>query len=639
MANIGDQLLTPESGWKRITETEILDNSNHDSSWTIVDNSSYYNGKFLKCSADSNDLTFYIKSKNFRFISSGGVSRASDCTILVNDVVYDANLKNTTGYICLLFEQTGLNDVNKIVLCSGTNSTYKFVLDCIDIDLDGSLVTEAEYNPVRKFPVLIGDNTITSETNVANYAKTLINGEKQLLISSTLESIYVTDGAGLYTKVASKGITSQEITDIESNVTNAVTTNVKADFFSKTDTQDYIDGKLSNKIDKIDGYGLSENNFSTVYKDKLDTFNTSSFVEDSSYVHTDNNFTNIYKMKVDSLTNDTKYVGMFDTLSDRDSYSGDLIVGLWCSILVDTNYGSKKTKYIYNGTQWIYAGTYSDDTILIDDSAITETNITWSANKLTSELSLKSNKTEVDTTFNVINTKLDKKLEVSNLKQGNNISLDTDQYGNITISSTGGTSTGTGSSNYELLSNKPKINGITVIGNKTSEDLKLLSSSYASTEIEGSVKYADKAKIVDVTGQLNGSMQYYGVGNGGTLSDTTLKMRPFPIGTVTDRIDTLTFDLLTKDVPQSIQFVREIQDINCFVQAFKKEDDSIDKTDVFEDYTNELVGNHSDDVVCDTTNGLSINDIHKYSTTINSDGMYETDIININDFAEIIKIK
>lgn len=202
MANIGDQLLQPESGWKRITETEILDNSTHDNTWVLYEHSSYYNGKFLRCTADSNELTFYIKSKNFRFISSGGTSRATDCTISINDTTYDANLKNTTGYICLLLEKTNLNDINKIVLRSGTNGDFKFVLDCIDIDMDGSLVTEAEYNKGSKFPVLIGDDTITSETNIANYANTLVNGEKQLLISDKLKSIYVTDGQGSYTKLS-----------------------------------------------------------------------------------------------------------------------------------------------------------------------------------------------------------------------------------------------------------------------------------------------------------------------------------------------------------------------------------------------------------------------------------------------------
>ena len=455
----------------------------------------------------------------------------------------------------------------------------------------------------------------------------------------TLENLEEYD-TGLKEKINENFTTKEELSNIETSLTQSVTDSVKTDFFSKTETQDYINNAVSNKVDKVDGYGLSENNFSNSYKNILDNLNANAFVKDTNYVHTDNNFTNIYKMKLDTLTNDSKYIGLFDTITDRDSYSGALSIGLWCSVLVDDNYGAKKTKYIYDGAQWNYAGTYNDDSFLIDDSATTDTNVGWSANKITNELKAKADKSETDTAIADINTALDKKLEVSNLKQGTNVSLDVDQYGNVTINATTGSSTGgSGTSDYELLSNKPKINGITILGDKSAKDLKLLSDSYASTENEGSVKMADKAKTIDITDQLIGSAQYYGVGNGGTLSDTALRLRPFPIGTSTNRIDTLDFDILTKDVPQSIPFVREIADVNCFVQAFKQEEAELNITDVFEDYNNELVSNHSENINCDVSNGLSINDSYKYNTGLNGDRLYETNIINKTDFIEILSIK
>ena len=75
------------------------------------------------------------------------------------------------------------------------------------------------------------------------------------------------------------------------------------------------------------------------------------------------------------------------------------------------------------------------------------------------------------------------------------------------------------------------------------------------------------------------------------------------------------------------------------MQAFKKEDDELNVTESFEDYTNELVSNHSENVNCNITNGLGITDIHTYSMVINSDGMYESDIIDKNDFIEIIGLE
>lgn len=434
--------------------------------------------------------------------------------------------------------------------------------------------------------------------------------------------------------------TKTDLSNAESTIESNVITSLQPQFFTKDECVDYLNSRLDKKVDKVDGRGLSKNDFTDAYKDTLDNLNLDDFVRDPNYVHSDNNFTNIYKMKLDNLTNDSKYIGLFDTISDRDSYSGTLSIGLWCSVLMDDNHGSKKTKYIYDGTQWNYAGTYKDDMFLIDDTAIMDTSVGWSANKINNELKAKANKSDFETSINEINTKLDDKLEINNIKAGQNVSIDTDSYGNLTINSTAsGSSTTGGATDYELLSNKPKINGVTVLGNKTSEDLKLLSISYASDVNEGSVKMADKAKEIDVEGQLNGSAQYYGVGNGGTLNDTTLKLRPFPVGTATDRIDTLEFSILTKDIPQSIPFTRELSELNCFVQAFKKDDDETNVTDPFEEFTNELVCNHSDGINCDVSNGLSINDSYEYNTGLNGDRLYETNIINKTDFIEILSIK
>ena len=432
-----------------------------------------------------------------------------------------------------------------------------------------------------------------------------------------------------------KFLLKSEIDEVVTDIENSV----KSDFFTKDETQDYITNKLDRKVDKVDGYGLSENNFSNTYKDTLDNLNLDDFVKDENYIHTDNNFSNIYKQKIDNLTNDSKYIGLFDSLTDRDSYTETLTTGLWCSVLSDDDYNQKKTKYIYDGTSWIYGGTYTDDGFLIDDTITDSENVGWSSKKITNELDLKADKLTVETSINEINDKLEEKLELSNLKAGTNISIDTDQYGNATINATGSGTGADGTSDFEMLSNKPKINGITIIGEKTSKDLGLLDISYASEKNEGSVKLADKAKEVDIEGQLDGNAKYYGVASGGTNEDNTLKLRPFPVGLATERIDTLTFDILTKDVPQSIPFAREIPTVNCFVQAFKQEEAELNITDVFEDYNNELVSNHTENVTCDTNIGLSIKDTYEYSSSLNNYDCYESEEINVNDYIELIKIK
>ena len=433
--------------------------------------------------------------------------------------------------------------------------------------------------------------------------------------------------------------TKTDLSNSESTIESNVITSLQPQFFTKDEAKDYIDNRLNDKVDKVDNMGLSQNNFTDAYKNTLDTLDLSDIVRDPLYVRTENNFSNIYKQKLDNLTNDSKYIGLFDTKAELDAYNTDLTTGLWGSVLVDETQGNKKTKYIYDGTQFVFAGLYSDDSFLIDDSAIDSESLGWSTKKLTTELNKKANKLDVDTSIDEINDKLDKKLEITNLKAGTNISIDTDQYGNATINATGSGTGADGTSDFEMLSNKPKINGITIIGEKTSKDLGLLDSSYASEENEGSVKLADKAKEIDIEGQLDGTAKYYGVANGGTSEDNTLKLRPFPVGLATERIETLDFEILTKDVPQSIPFAREIPTVNCFVQAFKQEDSELNVTDVFENYTNENVSNYSENINCDVSNGLSINDSYKYNTGLNGDRLYETNIINKTDFIEILSIK
>ena len=221
------------------------------------------------------------------------------------------------------------------------------------------------------------------------------------------------------------------------------------------------------------------------YDEKLKQFINNNYeqkdadiVRDADYVHTDNNFDDAYKLKVDSMTGGSVYIGLFNTLADRDTYSDTLVNGMWCSVESDDNYSNKKTKYRYDGSQWLYDGTYMDDTFGIDDNSTTSTNNGWSANKLSEELDKKANiddiptkvseltndsdfisSTQVDSTYmktedytgtgttpvNVAETlegltktieELNKSISVDNIIAGENIEITEDGNGILTISST-----------------------------------------------------------------------------------------------------------------------------------------------------------------------------------------------------------
>ena len=149
--------------------------------------------------------------------------------------------------------------------------------------------------------------------------------------------------------------TKTDLSNAESTIESNVITSLQPQFFTKDECVDYLNSKMDTKVDKIPNMGLSKNDFTDAYKNTLDTLDLSDIVRDPLYVRTENNFSNIYKQKLDNLTNDSKYIGLFDTKAELDAYNTDLTTGLWGSVLVDETQGNKKTKYIYDGTQFIFA--------------------------------------------------------------------------------------------------------------------------------------------------------------------------------------------------------------------------------------------------------------------------------------------
>ena len=216
MATVGQQLLQPETGWKRFDDAyeKIVYSGN--GTWYNYSgaqgvghyNSTYHStqvyGSSFPVVKTGYKTVIYTCTSNVRLIGYSNTFTCKSVNVLIDDVLIESFGTNviTGGEItqCLLYEKTGLEKkIHKIEFV--TNDLNQMIIDAFDIDADGYLITEAEYSQGTKFPVLIGDDTITSETNIANYASTLVNGEKKLLVSSVLESIYVTDGAGGYTQV------------------------------------------------------------------------------------------------------------------------------------------------------------------------------------------------------------------------------------------------------------------------------------------------------------------------------------------------------------------------------------------------------------------------------------------------------
>ena len=189
-----------------------------------------------------------------------------------------------------------------------------------------------------------------------------------------------------------------------------------------------------------------------------------------------------------------------------------------------------------------------------------------------------------------------------------------------------------GTSDFEMLSNKPKINGITILGDKTSKDLGLLDSSYASDINEGSVKMADNLSTIKNTSPL----QYYGTDN-----DNKLGMHYFPINM--DKTNTGIEQKIALDAKANtditINSALDISDNKIVIDAYKLVDGTQDihTTKVFDNTEAHNFFYDKDNVAF--TDSMHVKKEHEYAITLNVDSVYESEIINKNDFIEILGLE
>lgn len=159
MANVGEQLLQPEAGWKRIEDNDekliYLGNWNHINGDYSGGNISYTPDKKAK-------VKLYVKTNKIRLIyQSGRNYNPTDDSITIDGNNYLINSKQfgVENRYTLVFEKNNLdNTIHEVILNPGTNGAYSITLDAIDISESGYLLTEDEYNKLISFNYLIYDN-------------------------------------------------------------------------------------------------------------------------------------------------------------------------------------------------------------------------------------------------------------------------------------------------------------------------------------------------------------------------------------------------------------------------------------------------------------------------------------------------
>ena len=133
MANIGDQLLQPEVGWKRIDDTNI--NIRYSSNMISEQNSSCHNNTNHYSKTDGAYYEFYKYYSNFRLIAGRYMNK--NYKIEIDEVEYPTpDITFEQDYYCLAYEKLNMGKTIhhiKFTKISGTS----FELDSIDIYEDG----------------------------------------------------------------------------------------------------------------------------------------------------------------------------------------------------------------------------------------------------------------------------------------------------------------------------------------------------------------------------------------------------------------------------------------------------------------------------------------------------------------------
>lgn len=145
--NIGEQLHYPNGCWKRIDDT--------DGKFSFLNFSSRNNA--VDYNKTSHIATYNGATVNFIFYGSririiGGQGNIfTTATVTIDGNVYKTtnNTSFSDKYQIIIFEKTDLQETIHSVSLN-TNSSSYFIFDCIDIDDNGYLLTEEEYNQYIK---------------------------------------------------------------------------------------------------------------------------------------------------------------------------------------------------------------------------------------------------------------------------------------------------------------------------------------------------------------------------------------------------------------------------------------------------------------------------------------------------------
>lgn len=141
MANVGDQLLQPEAGWRRYDD--VSDEIFYGGQWHTETNTMNYYGGTSKLNKGNVYVSFSFYGSDLRIIGARHRFSNSSATITIDSSQNSFSIYNANSSIfqCLMFEVTGLEEKVHDVKISYTSGAEMFYFDAIDIDETGYLTS------------------------------------------------------------------------------------------------------------------------------------------------------------------------------------------------------------------------------------------------------------------------------------------------------------------------------------------------------------------------------------------------------------------------------------------------------------------------------------------------------------------
>lgn len=182
MATIGQQLLQPESGWKRYDDSDLR--ILYTGTWTNQVEGNSYNGNFKYTSTNLSSCKFQFFGTQFRVIARVATARSSNIKILIDGIEENFSEYGTTALSqVLVYEKLGLilshHTVEIIHITTGETA-----IDAIDIDENGRLlhpiltektnVKELQIGDVISCEYIATANTLGSFQNLGKTTKPVI---------------------------------------------------------------------------------------------------------------------------------------------------------------------------------------------------------------------------------------------------------------------------------------------------------------------------------------------------------------------------------------------------------------------------------------------------------------------------------